>query len=458
MTLYQPNLSSFLLTKHLTIFCDHKNLAYLFSCPDNNRVVLRLIPVLQSFSFVCVHIEGTKNYWADYLSRANDDEIEPKKKEKEEKKTRSVFNNPAPALCCMMTHRGSANSPLWNYMNLDDLTHSSSHWYDIDFDTAQRTHHPFAIRPKHSVTAFLNSRKHFIQYNLNPEPHELLSPSPARFFVLLTDLPLLFVNTTAPRDFGKAAFNPRPVPTPDEPLGLHARNLKVNDLIQQANWNSRIYFQNPKMSSLDYLPKGMPLNAHLIILNNIHPNVTLGTLIDNVHIFHLIPLPTHIAPFSWERNRHLTHRYRLRINQSYLNADPPSTYYPSLWRRAEQSGHCFHDSTPPPCNPRECPNSPKCDHFPWTSDVLSVCTYGDQLYDFCLLPTALTYSDLRPPSSHPAPANCQHFPDPTYVNYVLPTSRDIASFIPLCLLKPEIHLVYHYDKDKVTPCPIAIPS
>ncbi|KAL0207714.1 hypothetical protein P9112_012342 [Eukaryota sp. TZLM1-RC] len=87
MTLNQPNLSSYLLTKHLTIFCDHKNLAYLFSCPDNNRVVLRWIPVFQSFSFDCVHIEGTKNYWADYLSRANYVETASKKKEKEEKKT-----------------------------------------------------------------------------------------------------------------------------------------------------------------------------------------------------------------------------------------------------------------------------------------------------------------------------------------------------------------------------------
>ncbi|KAL0222687.1 hypothetical protein P9112_002077 [Eukaryota sp. TZLM1-RC] len=58
MTLNQPNLSSFLLTKYLTIFCDHKNLAYLFSCSDNNRIVLRWIPVFHSFSFDCVHIEG----------------------------------------------------------------------------------------------------------------------------------------------------------------------------------------------------------------------------------------------------------------------------------------------------------------------------------------------------------------------------------------------------------------
>ncbi|KAL0215475.1 hypothetical protein P9112_007659 [Eukaryota sp. TZLM1-RC] len=81
MTLNQPNLSSFLQTKHLTLFCDHKNLSYLLSCPDSNRVVLRWIPVLQSFSFDCVHIDGPNNHWADYLSRSL-----PKKEEKPEKK------------------------------------------------------------------------------------------------------------------------------------------------------------------------------------------------------------------------------------------------------------------------------------------------------------------------------------------------------------------------------------
>ncbi|KAL0213676.1 hypothetical protein P9112_005860 [Eukaryota sp. TZLM1-RC] len=208
----------------------------------------------------------------------------------------------------MMTHRGSARSPLWNYLNLDDLTHSSPHWYDIDFDTARRTHHPSALRPEHSVTAYLNSSKHFIQYNLNREPHELLSPSSARFFVQSTDLPFLFNNTFAPRDCGKAAFDPLPVSVPTdpeaEPLGLYARNFKVNDLVQQANWNSRIY---------------------------------------------------------------------------------------------------------------------------------------------------------RPSSRRPALTDHQTLPDSFYANHTLPSFRDITSFIPLCLIRPEIHSVYHYDDDEITPCPIAIP-
>ncbi|KAL0215816.1 hypothetical protein P9112_008000 [Eukaryota sp. TZLM1-RC] len=331
----------------------------------------------------------------------------------------------------------------------------------MELPEPRRTHHPSALRPEHSVTAYLNSGKHFIQYNLNPEPNELLSPSSARFFVFSTDLPLLFNNTFAPKDFGKAAFDPRPVSAPidpdAEPLCLYARNFKVNDLIQQANWNSRIYFQHPKMPQLDYLPKVMPLNAHLIVLNYIHPNVTLGSLIDHAHIFHLIPLPTHMAPFSWERNRHLTHRYHLLINQSHLNKDPPPLYFPNLWKRANQSSRCFHDSTPPPCNPRECPNSPKCDHFPWIPDTHTGTPFGEQLYDFCLLPTALTYSDLRPTPRRPALTDHQPLPDPFYVDYTLPSSRDITSFIPLCLIKPEIHSVYHYDDDEVTPCPIAIP-
>ncbi|KAL0214719.1 hypothetical protein P9112_006903 [Eukaryota sp. TZLM1-RC] len=336
----------------------------------------------------------------------------------------------------MMTHRGSARSPLWNYLNLDGLTHSSPHWYDIDFDTARRTHHPSALRPEHSVTAYLNSRKHFIQYNLNPEPHELLSPSSAHFFVLSTDLPFLFNNTIAPRDFGKAAFDPRPVSVPTdpdaEPLGLYARNFKVNDLVQQTNWNSSYILPASQDAPFRLPPQGYAPERS----------------------FHY---PQLYSSRCHPRNRHLAHRYHLLINQSYLNNDPPPLYFPSLWKRADQSSCCFHDSTPPPCSPRECPNFPKCNHFPWTSDTHTGTPSGEQLYDFCLLPTALIYSDLRPSSRRPALTDHQLLPDPFYADHTLPSSRDITSFIPLSLIKPEIHSVYHCDDDEATPCPIAIP-
>ncbi|KAL0223830.1 hypothetical protein P9112_003220 [Eukaryota sp. TZLM1-RC] len=202
------------------------------------------------------------------------------------------------------------------------------------------------------------------------------------------------------------------------------------------------------MPGLDYFPEAMPLNAHPIILINIHPNVTLGALIENVHIFHLIPLPTHMVPFSWEKNRHLTHRYRHWINQLYLNDEPASMYYPSLWRRAEQCGYRFHDLAPPPCNPRECSNIPKCgDHFPWTSDMLTVSSYDEQLYDFRLNPTALTYSELKSPLDYSAQVNCQPLPDPIYANYILSPSRDVT-----------IHLINHYGNDESIPCPVAVPG
>ncbi|KAL0205358.1 hypothetical protein P9112_000665 [Eukaryota sp. TZLM1-RC] len=188
MTLNQPNLSSFLLTRHLTIFCDHKNLSYLFSCPDSNRVVLRWIPVLQSFSFDCVPIEGPKNFWADYLSRAS---LLPEKKK--EKKTRDICDNSTPELCCMMTYQDQAKSPLWNYLNLDDLRHyDTDRWYDIDYDTAERILHPSII---------LNSLKHFLHYNVNPEPYDYLASSSAKYFILSTDLPFLYKDVSAPKDY-----------------------------------------------------------------------------------------------------------------------------------------------------------------------------------------------------------------------------------------------------------------
>ncbi|KAL0214772.1 hypothetical protein P9112_006956 [Eukaryota sp. TZLM1-RC] len=283
MTLNQPNLSSFLLSRHLTIFCDHKNLSYLFSCPDSNRVVLRWMPVLQSFSFNCVHIEGPKNFWADYLSRAS---LLPEKKK--EKKTRDICDNPAPELCYTMTHPEQARSPLWNYLNLNDLRHfGTDHWYDIDYDTAERTFHPSALRSKHRTVVYLNFLKHLIHFNVNPEPYDHLAFSSALCFTMSTDLPFLYQNTSAPKNYDFSY-----------PLNMPSRRLTVNDLIQQANWNARIYFHHPRMPFLDHLPEIVPQNAHPVILNHIPPFTTIGDLLSVVDILHLIPLPTFMVPFD----------------------------------------------------------------------------------------------------------------------------------------------------------------
>ncbi|KAL0237740.1 hypothetical protein GEMRC1_012214 [Eukaryota sp. GEM-RC1] len=45
-TLNQPKLSSFLISKRLIIFCDHRNIVYLINHPDKNRIVTRWIPLL----------------------------------------------------------------------------------------------------------------------------------------------------------------------------------------------------------------------------------------------------------------------------------------------------------------------------------------------------------------------------------------------------------------------------
>ncbi|KAL0231452.1 hypothetical protein GEMRC1_010856 [Eukaryota sp. GEM-RC1] len=49
-TLTLSLLSSFILTKRFTLFCDHKNLSYLISAPEKNRIVTRWIPWLKLLS------------------------------------------------------------------------------------------------------------------------------------------------------------------------------------------------------------------------------------------------------------------------------------------------------------------------------------------------------------------------------------------------------------------------
>ncbi|KAL0251798.1 hypothetical protein GEMRC1_001010 [Eukaryota sp. GEM-RC1] len=68
-TLTLSPLSSFLLTKRFTLFCDHKNLSYLISAPEKNRIVTRWIPILANFEFELVHTAGEDNHFADLLSR-----------------------------------------------------------------------------------------------------------------------------------------------------------------------------------------------------------------------------------------------------------------------------------------------------------------------------------------------------------------------------------------------------
>ncbi|KAL0239458.1 hypothetical protein GEMRC1_009566 [Eukaryota sp. GEM-RC1] len=68
-TLNQPAMANFLMTRQLTIFCDHKNIVYLINQPERNRIVTRWIPLLSNFSFEIIHVEGPNNVFADLLSR-----------------------------------------------------------------------------------------------------------------------------------------------------------------------------------------------------------------------------------------------------------------------------------------------------------------------------------------------------------------------------------------------------
>ncbi|KAL0248652.1 hypothetical protein GEMRC1_003886 [Eukaryota sp. GEM-RC1] len=48
LILTESQLSSYLISRELTIFTDHKNLAYLISAPEKNRMVKRWIPIHHS--------------------------------------------------------------------------------------------------------------------------------------------------------------------------------------------------------------------------------------------------------------------------------------------------------------------------------------------------------------------------------------------------------------------------
>ncbi|KAL0210650.1 hypothetical protein RCL1_005086 [Eukaryota sp. TZLM3-RCL] len=69
LILTESTLSGFLLSRKLTIFTDHKNIAFLYSAPEKNRIVKRWIPILAEFSIEIVHTTGSDNHWADMLFR-----------------------------------------------------------------------------------------------------------------------------------------------------------------------------------------------------------------------------------------------------------------------------------------------------------------------------------------------------------------------------------------------------
>ncbi|KAL0231509.1 hypothetical protein GEMRC1_010913 [Eukaryota sp. GEM-RC1] len=69
LILTESQLSSYLISRELTIFTDHKNLAYLISAPEKNRMVKRWIPILSEYLFTIVHTSGEDNHWADMMSR-----------------------------------------------------------------------------------------------------------------------------------------------------------------------------------------------------------------------------------------------------------------------------------------------------------------------------------------------------------------------------------------------------
>ncbi|KAL0224214.1 hypothetical protein P9112_003604 [Eukaryota sp. TZLM1-RC] len=69
LILTESCLESYLLTRHLTIFTDHKNIAFLATAPEKNRIVKRWLPILSEFDFDIVHEPGEDNHWADMLSR-----------------------------------------------------------------------------------------------------------------------------------------------------------------------------------------------------------------------------------------------------------------------------------------------------------------------------------------------------------------------------------------------------
>ncbi|KAL0210100.1 hypothetical protein P9112_010184 [Eukaryota sp. TZLM1-RC] len=258
-------------------------------------------------------------------------------------------------------------------------------------------------------------------------------------------MPLLYKDVSAPKDYDFGY-----------PLDLPSRYLTVNDIIQQANWNARVYFHHPRMPFLDYLPEIVPQNAHLIVLNHLVPRITIGDLLSAVDIFHIVPLPTHMVPFDLGHNRYISDRFLNVIHLPDAKEEGAHDFEQNLWYRATRASerYVFHDLVPPRCNPQQYPDSPRCDHYPWTPDTGKPSPYGEQLYDWNLHPEFHKYPDLLCCNVPIGPL----YPDSNYQMYLLNPCVDVTTYIPLCLLKPVVHRIYHYDNDKLTPCPFAIPG
>ncbi|KAL0226636.1 hypothetical protein P9112_013960 [Eukaryota sp. TZLM1-RC] len=349
MTLNQPNLSSFLMTKHLTIFCDHKT--YLIS-------FLRWIPVLQTFELDIVHIEGPKNFWADYLSRTNLDSPRenPGKKERKTRNNTARTENAIEKCCSLLrpnSVHGNSLSSLFNYLNLADLELGPITWYNLSYEDAAKVIHPSALRHPKSAFAEINALKHFSHFEpiTNSVHRDHIDRNcMAFFFILSTDLPKMHVC---------------------EFVDSSTHNL--NDVIQHGNWNMKLYFRHPKIPSLNYHPDTIPANALIIRLNRLCSSVSLDDLYYHLNIFHLLPLPTHMHPFNIDHNRFISRRY-----EDFLINSDRSKYISACWKLPHPHRLSFLDlhtrATKTDTNdeyPYDIPNVPKLD--------LPITVLGEQL-------------------------------------------------------------------------------
>ncbi|KAL0205331.1 hypothetical protein P9112_000638 [Eukaryota sp. TZLM1-RC] len=122
------------------------------------------IPVLQSFEFDIVHIEGPKNFWADYLSCTNLDSPKknPGKKERKTRNSTPCTKNTIEKCCSLLrpnSVHGNSLSSLFNDLNLADLELGPITWYNLSYKDAAKVIHPSALRHPKSAFAEINALK-----------------------------------------------------------------------------------------------------------------------------------------------------------------------------------------------------------------------------------------------------------------------------------------------------------